>query len=390
MLNTITQQTGLQLEYISEEFSKGISINVVHYKLKDANNRFYKLFLSFEELDLPKDYIGCGPFGKLFWYLYEQNKAPKKVTTSYKYKQTVLETLSEEHTKHIDYSLNRYDLIYNSQNYCARIIANNREDFLPIHIDGEKATVGVWLNPVPREGFLGAVQVIFKHFTNLKQIEYLNLVYCPLLDHGWMHYDGYVPLYAECGVKIDDRTSKNNRYNMRREVRLAQEAFGSINIENVPFSELTKEDIDRFYEMKYATHKITREQYDITKKPITDAYVLRTGDGIMRAIFLSSEQDKKIYGETTAYDSTLKKFSFGKMIYHNYLNMAEQKGLLGVAMGGSRLDYKMHYGSVWAIVRSGEIPRKSVGIYNLLRLFGQQNNSDLLHKLCSKINRREE
>ena len=390
MLRTITQTTGLELTYAGEEFTKGISINIVCYTLKDAENKHYTLFLSFEELDLPKNYIGSGPFGKLFWYLYEKPKAPKKVSTAYKYQKTEIEVLSGEHTKHIDYALDRYDLIYDSENYCAKIIANNRVDYLPVHIDGDKAVVGVWLNPIPREGFLNAVQVIFDHFENIQQIEYLNMIYCPLLDHGWMHYDGYVPLYSECGSTIDERTSANNRYNMRREARLATEAFGSVDVQNVPFNSLTNEDIDRFYEMKYATHQITREQYDITKKPITDAYVLRTGDGIMRAIFLSSEQDKIAYGETTAYDSTLKKFSFGKMIYHNYLNMAEKKGLLGVAMGGSRLDYKMHYGCLWAIVRSGEITRKSVGVYKLLRLLGQKNNAYLLHKLCRKLNRREE
>lgn len=390
MLRTVTQQTGLQLEYVGEEFLRGISINVVCYKLKDAENKFYTLLLVFEKLNLKQDYIACGEFGGLFWYLYDQKTAPKKVSVTYKYKQTKLEPLLKEHTDRLNFSLNRFDLIYKGENYCARVIGNTREDIMPIHIQGDTAFVGVWLNPVPREGFINAVKVIFKHFTNLKYIEYQNLIYCPLLDHGWMHYDGCVPLYAECGVKIDERTSSNNRYNMRREERLATEAFGGINIENVPFSSLSQEDIDRFYEMKYATHQITRQQYDITKKPITDAYVLRTGDGVLRAIFLSSEQDKIAYGETTAYDITQKKFSFGKMIYHHYLNMAEQKGLLGVAMGGSRLDYKMHYGCLWAIVRSGTINRKTLSVYRLLNITGQKNNTFLLHKLCKKLRSREE
>ena len=388
MLRTITQTTGLELTYAGEEFTKGISINIVCYTLKDAEDKPYTLFLSFEELDLPKDYIGSGPFGKLFWYLYEKSKAPKKVSTAYKYQKTEIEVLSGEHTKHIDYALDRYDLIYDSENYCAKIIANNRVDYLPVHIEGDRAVVGIWLNPIPREGFLSAVKVIFDHFTQVKTIEYQNILYCPLLDHGWMHYDGYIPLYRECGVKIDERTSTSNRQNMRREVRLAEKAFGGINIENVPFSSLTDEDIDRFYEMKYATHQITREEYDITKKHLTDAYVLRTPDGVMRAIFLSCEQDKMAYAEATSYDSTQRKFSFGKMIYHNYLNMSEEKGLMGIAIAGSQLDYKMHFGSVWAIARSGEIDRDSLKPYNLLSKFGKQNNTYLLHKLCNRLNRK--
>jgi len=284
------------------------------------------------------------------------------------------------------FALNNYVKTFSdSKNYCIHINADYGDEILPVSISGSVANIGTWMNPIGREMLIAAIEFIFKQFKGIKRVAYQNVLYDTLLDHGWKHNDFYLPL-PETIDELKQRLSSKGRYNLRRERRIIQETFEGLELRNIPFQEVPTELIERFYELKNETHGVSSNEYDITKRNITDVYVLRIGNGDVKGIAISCEQGDIVFLENHTFDSTMRSYSFGQVLYDMFLDEMVKKGKQGVALGGGNLEYKHRYGTTCAIARSGSIYKNAVIWMRIARSFNVKLNSKFFRIVAHEVN----
>ena len=290
----------------------------------------------------------------------------------------------EEHKE--PYSLNNYYNIYPSNdNYYLTIKTDYDEIFLPLSIKGDRAVFGTWMNKIGRECLLAAVEFTFGKFGKVKTIEYNNVLYDTLLDHGWKHNDFYLPLPTTV-EELKSRVSSKSRYNLKRERRIIEEAFGGLALIDVPFDKVEQKYIDKFYEFKNATHGISVEKYDIRSRNLTDVYLLVAGKDDIKGVAVSCEQSDIVFLENHTFDSSMRQYSFGQVLYDMYLDEMVGKGKKGVALAGGELEYKKRYGTYCAIARSGKIKRKTNFWSYLAKKFGFDPRDRIFRLIANKLN----
>lgn len=285
------------------------------------------------------------------------------------------------------FALNDYPRVYpNNENYWLEIAAGEEKQYLPVSVNGGTAQVGTWMNPISRESLLAAVEAIFRLFRQVKTIQYQNTLYDTLLDHGWRHNDFYLPL-PDNTEELKARLASKSRYNLRREKRIIAETFGGLSLEDVPCTVVPEELKALFYSLKNATHGVSEETYDIGQKPITNVYLLRIGTGEVKGMALSCEQGEIVFLENHTFDSTMRSYSFGQVLYDMYLDAMVEKGKTGVALAGGELEYKKRYGTQCAIARSGGIHRAAASWLKAAGTVGVAPGSRLFRSVADKLNR---
>ena len=168
--------------------------------------------------------------------------------------------------------------------------------------------------------------------------------------------------------------TQKSRYNLKREKRIIEENFGELTLENIKSKDVSQNIIELFYKFKNATHHITQSDYDITKLPITDYYLLKTGNSDIRAIAVSCEQGKDVFVENHTFDISMSDYSFGKILYEMYIEALIEKGKTGLALAGGNLDYKNRYGTYCAVTWSGSVKRSSYNVLRALKIMGLGSN----------------
>lgn len=310
-------------------------------------------------------------------------KVTEKIRKDRRYTVECLPFCSEKYDLH-HFALNDFAKTKpNNKNY--RLLLKNRfeEYYLPVSLDGEKAFLGTWMNDMGREAVLFATDYIFKSF-KVKTVEYTNVLYSLLYYGSWRHNDWFIPL-PETVEELKARLAQKGRYNLKRERRIIEEKFGGLELVNVPYGEVTEEIKELFYYYKSATHGVDESDYDISKRNLTDIYLLKLGTGETKGIALSCEQGDIAFIENHTFDSTMRGYSFGQVLYDMYLDEMIHKKKKGLALAGGNLEYKKRYGSSCAIARSGTIGRPSYRWGRLCRAFGISMTSHLYYAVEARI-----
>ena len=370
MLKTLEKETGKVLALKSELFAKH-GLNTVFFELNDEKGKRYILAISHDKfgkavIEADKTAIWKGelfgrcsalfPFGKKILSAFKGGEKPEVSDFKGDYAP--------------DFSLCRFDELYPKYDNKKLIITEeDSSTILPFYIKEDTAVLGTWMCPISRAGLLAAVEYIFENYKQIKNIEYKNTPFSVLLDRGWRHNDFFLKL-PKTAEELRKGMTQKSRYNLKRERRIIEEKFDGLTLENIKQEDITSKVVDKFYEFKGATHEITKKDYDILKLPLTDYYLLKTGDGEIRAIALSCEQGDKVFIENHTFDSNLREYSFGKQLYEMYIEALIEKGKTGLALAGGSLDYKNRYGTFCATVYSGTITRKSYNIYKKLSKIG--------------------
>ncbi len=160
--------------------------------------------------------------------------------------------------------------------------------------------------------------------------------------------------------ELDLRLSSKGRYNIKREKRMIEEAFGGCKVRHLPALDVAALPIwEDYFKYKYITHKIhyglnAKEYCD--KYHVTDVYSLALGqEEKIAAIVLSCEQCPIVYIENLTYDVELGHFSPGQVLYDEYLKKLIEKGFREIYLLGGDYAYKKRYGSIEETVYSGTI-----------------------------------
>lgn len=381
MLKRISEVLDKEMSYVREVYSRYFFFDDIQYLLQDNDNNQYLLVMSYDDNPRQDGYIWSSKVDKLLWRLYKYplSKDYREVrNTIVKYKDIACEKVSESNYVD-DFSLNRFDLIYpKNDNY----VLTYKNESLMLSIDNDKAIVGTWNNFTRRTVFLAMIKYIFKHFKQVKSVEYRNLLFNSCFDnHYWRHPDYYIPLPSNA-EELRLRLSKKPRQRTKRERNIIAEDFGSIELIEVPFSEASHNLVDLYYSFVNKTYGITKKIYNIEKKHITTIYILKAGNDI-KALDFICEQGRKCYWECGSYDSSQPEYSFGKVIYGMVLEKMIEKKLVGVSMGSIALEYKKHYGSICYNAYSGTIKANSFRNYGFLLFCNYNNNNWFYHKLST-------
>lgn len=386
MLKTLEKETGIALNFKSEILTKKAGLNTVLLRLADTDNNSYILAISYDE-----DIAARPKKAKeqAIWYgtLFNRSAAlfkDKKANLSY-FKAKVSPTVQiYKGDLRPDFSLSRFESLYKGEDVLNLLITEEgKQTILPILLKEKRAVLGTWMSKISRSAFLAAVSFIFENYRQIETAEYKNLPYSALLDRGWRHNDFFMVLPSNVEELRKNMTGKS-RYNLKREKRIIEEKFGELSLINISADNVTSEIIDTFYRFKTATHEITKADYDITKLPLTDYYILKTGDGAIRAIALSCEQGKDVFIENHTFDPNMREYSFGKQLYEMYIEALIKKGKTGLALAGGNLDYKNRYGTFCAITYSGEVERSAYKAYKILRRLGLGNNPLAIKKWAAR------
>lgn len=395
MLSTLLKETGLALSYVREEFLDFLPLNTVQYRLEDEKREPYLLLLSFDgEQGCCLDQNSLIWSGKLLehsasLYRWDDRKRTQKQKRIFRSRKQTVVLLTEEESKGMQarFALNNYPLIYpQNSNHWIEITTGGEKQYFPVSIAGKAAELGTWMNPISRNGLLAAVTAVFDAFPAVETLNYQNVLYDTLLDHGWRHNDFYLPL-PDNVEELKARLAAKSRYNIRREKRIIEETFGGLVLEDIPCNKIPEDLKNLFYTLKNATHGVSEESYDIDEKPITNVYLLRVGTGEVKGMALSCEQGPIVFLENHTFDSTMRKYSFGQVLYDLYLEAMIEKKKTGVALAGGSLEYKKRYGTYCTIARSGSIQRVTVSWLKFARAVGISPGSKLFRRVANKLSR---
>ena len=393
MLRILEKETGIKLSFKREILTNHVSLNTILFELADEKDTRYLLALAydcqakevFENIQNRAVWIGEFFHKPAVLLPYDENifiELGRLLSAGSKDDKIAVDLYSGEEQP--DFSMCRFSELYPSgECFSLKITEGDTQIILPVHIEGNTAVLGTWMSLISRAGLLKAIDYIFQHYKKIKKIEYKNVPFSVLLDQGWRHNDFFMVL-PKSVEELQSGMTQKSRYNLRREKRIIEEKFGGLMLKNILADQVTRDNIELFYRFKNETHAVTQSDYDITKLPITDYYFLVTGDGVIRAIALSCEQGSDVFIENHTFDSSMREYSFGKHLYEMYIEALIEKGKTGLALAGGTLDYKNRYGTICAIVWSGDISRGAYRVWRALRLIGRGNKPLAIRRWTGK------
>ncbi len=353
MLKRIGQSLGKQFVIKKETIKSFFSFNDVQYVIEDEKHIRYYLVISLENNSYD-GFLYKEEYEGLTIYVFPFYKR-KSFAGTIKLSDIFINQLDSK-KENIHYSLLMFDKIHpNNKSY---LLSCGKEK-MPFYIENETAFLGTWNNFLKRTTFLKMVYFIFNRFPFLTTIEYKNLLFNPLIyKSNWRHPDFYIPLSCT-SQDLFSRLSKKPRQRTKRERAIIAETFGSCDLINIPFENVTKEMEDFYYYFANQRYGITKEKYDIHKRFLSDIYILQAGEKIV-AIDFTCEQGNVGYWECGSFDTSNESFSFGKVLYGLALEKMADKGLKGMSIGSIPLEYKKHYGSIEFLANSGSISRNNM------------------------------
>ena len=359
MLKRIGQLVGKQFSLKKEVVTPFFSFNDVQFIIEDEKHIPYYLVISLEKNNYD-GFLCKDEFDGLTVFLFNFHRR-KRIVETINQKEVIIKKLNSD-SEGIDFSLIMYDKLFPT---CESLLISYGNEKLPFYIENNTAYLGTWNNFIKKSTFFIVVDYIFNKFPLVNTIEYKNLLFSPLVfEKNWRHPDFYIPLNCS-SQDLFSRLSKKPRQRTKRERAIIAEAFGSCELINIPFANVTKEMEDFYYKFAFERYGITKEKYDIYNCFLSDVYILKAGSKIA-AIDFTCEQGKVAYWECGSFDTSNQSFSFGKVLYGMALEKMADKGLSGISIGSIPLDYKKHYGSIEFISNSGKISRKNLCMIKLL------------------------
>lgn len=254
-----------------------------------------------------------------------------------------------------DFICNRFDLTGAREFALLKWRKNDREFYVQVSFEDDKAILGIWLAPITAEILKDISRFIFRNYRTVKTVEYRfgTIPYGKAFPCN--HFKIQLPKTTD---ELYARMTQKSRYNLRRSRRLLEEAVGTVDFVYYPADEAPPEAIAEYLRLKKASHGF---EFDAPPKEylrthgVSDVYIMQTDDDRMLSIILSCEQCRIVYLENLTYDPEFRQYSPGQILYEYYLEkLIEKKRDLLFLMGGD-YEYKRRYGSVEETVYFGTI-----------------------------------
>ncbi|MCM1568361.1 MAG: GNAT family N-acetyltransferase [Roseburia sp.] len=256
-----------------------------------------------------------------------------------------------------DLIYNRFDMLYPDDNSRFVCVSHENSYAIDMHVEGTKAFLNVWGKTYPQEVFEEVVRRVFDR----KDIGSIHI------QRGGNHYRGFLQatndmriLLPDTPEGLTDRMRAKHRSNIRRMER-ELEKEGPVSL--VVYSEKIPDDVvKQYFRWKMATHHtdyhMTPQEY-LNHYHVTDAMVLKAGSRMAAVIFFC-QVGKIVYFENFSYDTDLKKYSPGLLVYKALLEELIKRGCRYLYLGGGEYDYKRRFGAEEYEAYSGTIYRPEV------------------------------
>lgn len=284
-----------------------------------------------------------------------------------------------------DFIYNRYDLFCKPEEYGAvQIKSNGETKIVEYRLQKEEAELGIWLMPMTKEELQKLVSYIGKKHPQIKKVTYKNGV----LSYGKAHaHNHFRIVFPETVEEMEHRISYKSRQKMRKKLRFAEEAYGTMEIKEYTRKEIPMEVVEAFFAFKYATrnrvYKMTPEEY-LDRYHVSDCYVFTFG-GTIGAVRFSCEQCPVVYGENFAYNPEMRDYSLGKAVFFHHLVRMVEKKHTELFFAGGDFEYKTHYGSIEETVYDCVIPVKRESFKKKVKRHLKKLLPDVAVKMLRKI-----
>lgn len=267
---------------------------------------------------------------------------------------TIKELLGD--APYLDFTYNRLDIKY-GRSYKVLCVENASEKcYIPYHLEGDRVFLGVSMAPISTD----CLQRVKEWFwENEATVNYLDMFFVQAYDKQLIPVNNYIIYFNDIGENLLDRLSRKSKYNYRREKRILEEKIGKIDIKKYDISDITKDMVDAYFDMK---KKTKNKVYNMNWKEyletyfVSNAYVLSDNKKIIGILF-SCEKTQIAYLENFSYDTDYEKFSIGKILYYEFLNSLSKQGKKALYLAGGNYEYKKHFESENHFCFSGTISR---------------------------------
>lgn len=257
-----------------------------------------------------------------------------------------------------DFIYNRFDLwdginIDDVSLWCCE--STERRFYFETYASGDMVQLGIWLMPMDKHELQRIIEALFQHYRDAKTVHYEN-GFCAARGHIVFRNHFRIEL-PESSELLEQRLSAKGRYNIKREKRILNEAFGKYEISKFPASPTSVGEAklawERYFQLKKITHGadygMAPDEY-CEKHHVTDLYILTVGEvERVAAIALSCEQCSIAYLENITYDTELAGYSPGQILYDEYLKQLineRGRGIQELYLLGGSYAYKKRYGSI--------------------------------------------
>ncbi|WP_294144824.1 GNAT family N-acetyltransferase [uncultured Selenomonas sp.] len=243
---------------------------------------------------------------------------------------------------------NRLDLIREEPSELLQVNVNGKMLYIPCCVVDNTAILGIWGTCLSMAQVQAVAQHIFARRSDVVAVSSrrVDLVNAP---ETFQRVNDFHIVLPDDPAELDQRVSSKMRYNLRREHRLVEKAYGAFSVDECRVEDAEAEHLfEQYFSMKRVTHGreygMTMDEY-IRTYYVSTIYTLRFG-GRVAAIVLSCEQGSSVYLENLTYDTAFAKLSPGSLLYNLYLKRLAEKGKRSLYLKGGSLAYKYHYGSI--------------------------------------------
>lgn len=263
---------------------------------------------------------------------------------------------------------NRFDLAGETDYDLIRYTDQDEDITLMVKYKDYIAYLGLYLVPVSEKALTKIIHFVFKNNKKVLYVIY-EYGYHPLGENP-IRKNHFKIALPETREQLQERLSKKGRYNIAREKRILEQDFGSWAVHEYPaFAPEAESAWEKYFLYKSANYgehwkNSNRDTY-CKSFPVSHVYTLTLGeDSEIAAVILSHEDCPVVYLENLTYDPELAKYSLGKILYDEFLNIMIRKNKTQLFLLGGNYSYKKRYGSEEETVYNCSVLRNT-GWYKL-------------------------
>lgn len=256
-----------------------------------------------------------------------------------------------------DFIHNRFDL-YDEN---AKILSCG-DYTVEVSVKGHVACIGGWLSDISPDAAFAVSSHVFASDKKIFKVRIENAYRSFGISEKKNHFRIELPSSES---ELESRLSSKGRYNIRREKRLLEQAFGEVVVREYTCKDVPDAVFSAYFKYKKSTHgtdyHLQKDEY-VKKYHVSNIYVLSAGETIM-AVVLSCEQCPVVYIENLTYNTEYAQFSPGQILYHEYLIALVRKGFREIFLECGDHDYKKRYGSIEETVYDNVIMRNGALLF---------------------------
>ena len=232
----------------------------------------------------------------------------------------------------------------------------NGEFYIPVHIDGDKGRVGMYLRRLEKKYWQEFVSFLFKRYPKLEDIWVLH-TYTELSGvEAKPHWHIDLPDSIE---EFDAALNVKTRYDTKRYPRKIRENIGEYKIVKLPAAEIKEEIVNQYLNWKYISHGYVwgKEPLEyLSSTGITEAYLMKCQDRILAIGFICTT-DENVFLENYSYTPEYKKYSLASVLYHYIISDLILQKKKNLDLLGGEWEYKRRYNGIRTETYTGHIYR---------------------------------